>query len=484
MTACTDCSAGAYSNDAASFCVPCANGKFSPGAASSCSDCDAGKYSTGGTEACTDCAAGRYADAGSTLCTPCAIGKFSPATAESCTNCDAGKYSLGEAASCDDCTAGLYSDVSSLTCQPCASGTFSATAAASCYACAVGKYRLMQTDGCADCSAGTYAATEGNAACSVCGPGEFSPAAAVTCTDCVPGTHSIGAASSCTDCSAGKYSDTPHTIDCSGCTRGTFSNASATACTDCPSGKYSPGDTSYCYDLAIDFEVCPVHVENSNVLENDCYYKYQGAYREKDEGEASPFGASCRELAKCRHEHTELSDKYYMVCMECAEGAMPLGLNTEADGSCEAGRFPQFCINQSELGTCPSDPLKDDDCHYFYQADWEEVGGGQTSPFGDSCATHTACNADFSETKNEFWMICSEVRRRRTEFYIPCPLFTLTHVHDSHVSTACSAPTACGRILPPSPRAPGAATARAFRSATVPRSSRAAPTRGAPRRTC
>jgi hypothetical protein len=155
--------------------------------------------------------------------------------------------------------------------------------------------------------------------------------------------------------------------------------------------------------------VCPEHSEDAvPPIENDCIYRYKGRWDDKDEGDTSPFGEGCRELARCDEEMTDFSDKYYLMCMECEDGYVPVGLNAEAKGDCPAGFFVQECIPEADLHTCPEDTLRDDDCNYWHAADWDEVGGGDASPFGDSCAQMAVCHSQFGDAKNEYWLLCQQ----------------------------------------------------------------------------
>jgi hypothetical protein len=233
---------------------------------------------------------------------------------------------------------------------------------------------------------------------------------------------------------------TPVASSCDSCERGKFSLGGTPLCDDCEDGKYSAGGEDVCYDLAVDFETCPEH--SDGVVENDCMYLYQGRWTPTDENDPSPFGAGCRELAKCDYDHTTLSDKYYLMCMECAEGYVPIGINAESRGECGIGRFVQECLPESELGNCPEDPLRDDDCNYWFEAAWEDVSGGQVSPYRDDCVSYSVCSSVFGEFKNEYWMVCTACTDGTIPFHVDITgsSVNLGNCHSSAISF-CYSPT-------------------------------------------
>eukprot|EP00518_Triparma_eleuthera_P016019 CAMPEP_0197546406 /NCGR_PEP_ID=MMETSP1320-20131121/1011_1 /TAXON_ID=91990 /ORGANISM="Bolidomonas sp., Strain RCC2347" /LENGTH=1091 /DNA_ID=CAMNT_0043105961 /DNA_START=13 /DNA_END=3284 /DNA_ORIENTATION=- len=416
-TPCADCSAGKYAEAEAALCTPCANGKYSGAAASSCDDCAAGTYAAGAASECTSCSAGTYSNTASTLCTPCSAGRYSSAAAATCSECPAGTYSLGATEACSNCPAGAYSTSSAAACFPCGSGTWSEPGSGSCTACAQGKYRLAQPDGCSDCPGGTYTSDVGRSSCSLCGVGRYAGTAATTCTDCTAGKYSTGAAETCSDCPGGKYSSSEAASSCSTCGRGEYSTGGASSCAACDDGKWSVGDSSSCYELADNFENCPVHPVSDHLVDNECNYLYQNDWKTVAEEGASPFGNTCGSLAMCQHESSATEDDYYIACAECADGLIPLGVNSGSEsvrGACSSqGHYPVACVSPTSLATCPQEEdgltARDHDCKYFYNGDWVEKDGGEQTPF-TTCASYSVCDATYGSNggmKNEFHIFCA-----------------------------------------------------------------------------
>ena len=132
--------------------------------------------------------------------------------------------------------------------------------------------------------------------------------------------------------------------------------------------------------MADNFVTCPVHPVSENVVDNECNYLFENEWKTVAEEGASPFGNTCGSLAMCEHVSSRLEDDYYIACAECADGFIPLGINSGTDsvrGTCSfQGHYPVACVSPTSLGTCPQEedgvPARDHDCQYFYQGAWNE----------------------------------------------------------------------------------------------------------------
>ncbi|GMI46165.1 hypothetical protein TrCOL_g10698 [Triparma columacea] len=408
---CAACPAGTYSNEGSTVCSLCTAGSYSAPSASSCTECQAGNYALDTTTPCEECSAGKYSAASSALCTPCPPGENSAAGASSCSSCVSGRYSLGVASSCEACVAGTYSAEGAAACTPCGTGKWSSEEASSCTDCVAGKYRLTSPSGCSDCPGGTYTDSDGASACSTCDPGNSAAPGSTSCTLCQAGKYSLIPSDSCSQCSAGKYSLNEGATSCSGCSRGKYSMEGSLGCVDCPPHTYSVEEAGSCYDLAGDFNTCPKHPIDGDVVDNKCKYLYEGEWKSINEEAASPFSSLCTSYSLCEHSSDQFHDEYWISCLECQEGKVAVGYNsaTQVRENCSSpSHYPQKCVESSSFSSCPSDPLKEDSCHYFYRGKWEDVGGGDASTFSDSCVDYAVCGATYETVENSYFVLCTQ----------------------------------------------------------------------------
>ena len=166
LTTCKNCAGGRYLTDGQvaelhdeeDDCTRCSAGKKSSasGATSSstCTACAAGSISAAGVTACTDCLAGKFTD-DAISCTGCDAGKYQNLNKQtSCKGCNKGEFqNLGGQSSCKNCAAGKESNDDYKECSNCRCG----------------KYRHTSTekDHCKNCPGGQYQGSTGATDCIV-----------------------------------------------------------------------------------------------------------------------------------------------------------------------------------------------------------------------------------------------------------------------------------------------------------------------------
>ncbi|GMH84284.1 hypothetical protein TrST_g706 [Triparma strigata] len=395
---------------------------------SGCASCVAGKYSNSKTGfLCTDCEPGRYGTAGGmgmipagsaddyTVCTRCSSGKISPAgaSAESqCVDCAAGTYALYGDTTCTNCDAGTYSPAGSndkADCEFCTPGRYSLA----------GSGGTSAETGCTSCEVGKAQNLPGQSECVQCLNGQYSPKA---------GADEISDFSTCGLCPGGTTSVQPTTFDVV-----LSAGSGVGACTQCPEGKSSNEGEDVCYKVATEFDTCEVYDTPAGFVKkvkNECTYLYAGHWTTKDEGVASPFGASCKSYSVCGSEHQKDSldafkrDEYFVVCDECADGYEPAasipelitgwdgditGLPVKSLENCQGQDKPTVCYKKESLKQCieTSDaallesPKADIDCEYYFQGGWISKDPTNTSPFGTTCGNYTICGFDQTASVSE-----------------------------------------------------------------------------------
>ena len=224
---CEPCSSGKYqaTNDfSGKACTDCSAGYFSDQAQqAACKGCSPGQYqTTSGQTSCVDCAAGTYTSASAhTSCKECGVGQYQKnAGSSSCKNCAKGKYqSQNLQVTCKDCSKGQHQNqIAATTCKNCPAGKFSGVAA---------------QEECSSCQAGTYQDGVGAEKCKKCDKGQFTPnTGEQECKECASGTYmSQKGATVCSGtCSCGYF-----------CGPGSI-NSQATVCGEgyyCPAGTVS-----------------------------------------------------------------------------------------------------------------------------------------------------------------------------------------------------------------------------------------------------
>ncbi|GMH51396.1 hypothetical protein TrLO_g15963 [Triparma laevis f. longispina] len=454
QTQCVACEGGTTQGETgATECGSCTQGKTARSGvdengdpATGCDDCTAGKYSNSKTGfLCQDCEAGRYGTTGGmggipinqvdnaeyTVCDRCDAGKISVAGSSSeddCTNCAAGKYAILGDITCTNCDQGKYSPAGSNNpisdCKLCTSGKYSAGTATA----GNGAGSTVE-EGCTSCEVGKAQNTWGSAECTWCLSGQYSPKA-----DIDSGGIATANFETCGLCPGGKTSVQPNAetviVDGSG----------IGVCVDCPDGRSSNEGEDVCYKVATQFDTCETYdtpVGTEKKIKNECTYLYAGHWTTKEEGTASPFGASCKSYSVCGSEHQKDSldafkrDEYFIVCDECADGYEPAAavpelltgwddeitdLLTEATArtsleNCQGTAKPTVCYKKEDLKQCieTSDealletPKADIDCEYYFQGGWIAKDPTNVSPFGDTCGNYTICGFDqTSSTSIEF----------------------------------------------------------------------------------
>ena len=296
---CLQCSAGSYSETAASSCTTCTSTNYCAAGSTSQTPCPAGSYCPTPSTINT-CPQNAYCPGGVTIQTLCPAGTLGAATGTStisnCVACPIGMYSGLGATSCSACAAGTYNDVATglATCKTCTAIPFcntglglykkscTATSDAVCTSCGTSNppYSLWNEntiDTCtwycqttpvlyyktgstctacktpSSCSTGNYVTTCTASADGTCTPCTNKPALNSIYTSNSPSYDTSACpwscnsgysqgASACSICAAGSYASGSPTV-CSNCPAGTYSGtagaSSSSTCTSCGAGTYS-----------------------------------------------------------------------------------------------------------------------------------------------------------------------------------------------------------------------------------------------------
>jgi len=275
---CAHCEAGTFSNQTdLADCYPCVGDTWSKAGATECTDCNTcppGTFVHQSCQptiprACTECSAGTYSNiSDATQCSTCPPGTYSTKGAAECTpcapSCDVGHFIAVDCTSttnkrCQECPAGQYAGVvDSPSCTPCESGWWSSPGESECHNCTdchpghqiSSECTSTKDRQCEECPKGTYEDGENSASCSLCSDGinwsEEGASACTPCAQCQPGHYqNVSCAANrpavCAECPAGKFT-------------GTTSQANLSYCQDCPSGSWSVEGASVCTEC----ETCPI----------------------------------------------------------------------------------------------------------------------------------------------------------------------------------------------------------------------------------
>jgi hypothetical protein len=248
---------------------PCVAGYLTVNGA--CVACEKGKFGTFGASACTNCSAGAYSNVtAASACTTCPSNTFSGATgsneASSCQACQANALSAAGSVSqafCY-CKSGYAHAAGMLTCKICDPGTYnSQLGRTACSNCSVGLYSVhygaVGVETCLSCPLGQWS-PEGSPSCKLCPLNSRAAAGSGSLNNCTCDTGYTGPNDGqCSACAAGQYKSVTGSSACVQCPAGMSSLQGASVCV-CPPNQYASGDplgtilaTNYIASYSLEF---------------------------------------------------------------------------------------------------------------------------------------------------------------------------------------------------------------------------------------